>query len=530
MPYNIDRCRLMDTIQTFFILMFAAIILVGIAQKINIPYPLALILGGTALGFIPSIKPLELDPHLLLVIVLPPILYYAAFSISFREFKNNWREIFSLALGLVAFTTLIIGLIFKWFFPELPWALAFAFGAIVSPPDAVAAVAILKRFSIGTKLLTILEGESLVNDASALILYRIAVVALLSGTFSIADASLDFIKTVTGGAALGFVLGYLIQRFSKYVLPPTIGVVFSFTIPYITFILADYLGVSGVLAVVINGLIGSQILLTHHSSLRRILGYAGWDIFTILMNCFVFVVIGLQLQTITRNMTPKAMLEYGFYAIFITIAMIVVRMIWVYTKRGIAYLKTKDSDHFSTSMLDANILGWSGMRGIVSLTAALALPYQYPDGTALTGRNEVVFITFCVILITLIIPWITLPFLIKKLKVDHNKQNHLIKKTIKILSKTAEDKIDSLHQSRKINVNENQFLILYFQLQRHVLDIAISEHKKMQNLENNRLEVIREQRKHLLEMWKNLEIDDGLLNKLEHELDVEETHYTRIEL
>lgn len=182
----------MDIFQTLIILIFFAAIFVGIAQKIKIPYPILLVLGGIILGFIPKIEVISFDPNLLLIIVLPPILYVASFSISFNEFRKNRNQIFSLALGLVIISTLIVGVIFKWMFPHYSWELAFAFGTIVSPPDSVAATTILKRFSINPRLLAILEGESLINDASALVLYKLAIVAMLSGTFSIFDASLQF--------------------------------------------------------------------------------------------------------------------------------------------------------------------------------------------------------------------------------------------------------------------------------------------------------------------------------------------------
>lgn len=525
----------MDNLQILIILMFAAALLVGIAQKIQMPYPIALVLGGTAIGFIPGLPAIYFDPNLILVIVLPPILYYAAFGISFREFKSNWRTIFSLALGLVFVTTFVVGVIFKWMFPEFSWALAFAFGAIVSPPDAVAATTILKRFNISSRLLTVLEGESLINDASALVLYKLAIVALLSGTFSLSEGSMEFVKVVTGGVIVGFVLGFIIQRFSRHYLDPVVGVVFSFTIPYVTFILANAMGVSGVLAVVVNGLIGSQILLTHHSSQRRILGYAAWDIIVILLNCFVFILIGLQLSAITTAMTIQQIALLTAYALLITFAMIVVRMIWVYARSGISYLQAlgdpKASKLCPQILRDAAIIGWSGMRGIVSLTAALALPLVLPNGMPLNGRNEVIFMTFAVIFITLLLPGFTLSPLIRAFKIHSHAESHgTVHRVRKQLAKTAEEKIHHLHASNTISDEERNFLTTYFNMQRNVFEISTSEQKKFQNLESSRLKVIQEQRKKLLELWEQFEVDDKLLSHLEHELDLEETRAARAKL
>lgn len=524
----------MDSFQIFILLMFAAAVLVGISQKIHVPYPISLVLGGALLGFIPNLDGINFDPNLILVIVLPPILYYAGFGISFREFKHNLKDILSLSLGLVAFTTFVIGVIFKWIFPEFPWALAFAFGAIVSPPDAIAATTILKRFDINTQLLTVLEGESLVNDASAIVLYRLAVAALLSGVFSFAEGSVDFITKVSGGIAVGAVLGFLTQKFSRRYLEPIVGVVFSFTIPYITYILADSMGVSGVLAVVTNALIGSQILIRHYSSLRRIIGYAVWDIFIILLNCFVFILIGLQLRILTSMMTMHQMLLYTCYGLLITFAMIAVRMAWIYAKSGIAYLNALRDPKSSTLcpqiLQEAAILGWSGMRGIVSLAAALALPYTLPNGMPLEGRNEVVFITFVVILLTLLIPGLSLPSLIQWLKIPQQPKHLSTLKVKKQLTQVAEEKVRHLHALKKIDDNEFDLLRMYFAMELQVLEITGSEQQKLQRLESIKSMVIQEQRKKLFEIWERLEIDDKLLIQLEHELDLEETHFARAEL
>lgn len=524
----------MDSFQIFVMLMFAAAILVGMSQKIHIPYPIGLVLGGAAIGFMPNQYAINFDPNVILVIVLPPILYYAAFGISIRDFKRNFRDILSLALGLVAFTTLVIGLIFKWIFPEFPWALAFAFGAIVSPPDAIAATAILKRFAISNRLLTVLEGESLINDASALVLYKLAVVALLSGTFSFSEGSIAFVKTVSGGIAVGLVTGYFIQTFSRRYLEPAVGVVFSFTIPYITYIAADFMGVSGVLAVVVNGLMGSQILLRHHSSLRRILGYAAWDIFIILMNCFVFILIGLQLRNLTSVISQKLLLLYTGYAIGIAFVMVLIRMFWIYTKRGIAYMQALNNPKANTLcpqiLREAALMGWSGMRGIVSLTAALALPYVLPNGMPLEGRNEVVFITFVVIFLTLIIPGLTLPSLIRWLNIHHHAAHHDALRVKGQLMKVAEETLHRLRAQRDINDSEFEFLTGYFNLKLRILEISTSGDEKLQNLEFARSKVIQEQRKKLFELWERLEIEDKLLGQLEHELDLEETHVARAEL
>lgn len=518
----------MDNLQIIFILIFAAVLLIGIAQKLHIPYPITLILGGIIIGFIPG-HAINFDPNIILLLVLPPVLYYASFGIAYREFKQNWKTIFSLALGLVLLTTVVIALIFKWLFPEYPWALAFAFGAIVSPPDAVAVTTILRRFKINARLVSILEGESLINDASAIVLYKFAVAALLAGSFSLSEAGMEFIKVVFGGILVGFITGFSFQLFSKNYLEPVLGVVFSFSIPYITYIAAHYIGVSGVLAVVVNGLIGSRILLTHHSSLRRVLGYATWDIFIILLNCLVFILIGLQLSSITSMMTAQQITLYTLYALLIVFCMIAVRMIWVFANSGINYFLTPSKRHRQL-IEESFLIGWSGMRGIVSLSVAIALPYTLPNGIPIEGRNVVIFMTFLVILATLLIPGLTIHSLILKLKLHHSSKTQEEHKIRQQLAKAVEEKLDQLLHSKTISASEFDFLKNYFISQQHVFEMHHESEHKLQDFEFARIQVIQSQRKMLFEMWKRQEIDDKLFNHFENELDVIEIHIARAEL
>lgn len=521
-------------LEILFVLLFAAILLVGISQKFHIPYPIALVLGGTAISFIPILPDIHFDPNLVLIIVLPPILYSAAFGISFREFKQNWQDIFSLAIGLVCMTTFITGLVFKGIFPQFSWGLAFAFGAIVSPPDAVAVTSILKRFKINSRLLTLLEGESLTNDASALVLYKLAVVAILSGTFSWTDATLEFIWIVTGGTILGIMTGIFFQFLSKKYLDPVVAVLLSFTIPYVTYLLAGFLQVSGVLAVVVNGLIGARVLLTHHSSLRRVLGYATWDIFTILLNCFVFILIGVQLRTISSNLTTEQLVLYTKYGVGFTILLVLIRTAWVYSRSAIAYFKALQCPEASTMcpeiLKEGAITSWSGMRGIVSLTAASALPLTLPSGVPLEGRNEVIFITFVVILLTLVVPGLSLPFLLRWLEIPRQSHHADAQKIRRQLTKIAEDKLSKLLELKEINPSEFDFLKSYFTAQSQILEIFHSKEHHQPKIELIRHVVIKEQRILLLKLRKSQEIDDRLLMHFENELDSVEVHTIRAEL
>lgn len=518
-------------LEIIFFLLLLAVILVGIAQKIHVPYPIILILGGAALSFFPGTETIYFNPNLVLFIFLPPILYYSAFGISFREFQANWKNIFSLALGLVALTTFVVGITFKWLFPQFPWALAFAFGAIISPPDAVAVTSILRRFSMNSRLITLLEGESLINDASAIIIYRISMIALMSGSFSAHHGALEFLYIVAGGILIGLVLGYLFQTFSKRYLEPVLGVVFSFTIPYVTFIVADIFHVSGVLAVVVNGLLGARILHGHQSSLRRILGYAVWDILFILLNCLIFILIGLQVRKISSELSTYQIMLYSAYALLFAGVMVIVRLIWVYSRAVFSYMNALRHRHAfdrcKQIIKETAIVGWAGMRGIVSLAIALAIPFTFPDGTPLEGRNEVVFMTFVVILITLVVPGLTLPLLIRRLQLQPVDKESIEQNVRNQLAQHADELISTFLMTKVINQKEYRFLKSYFRSQHKVMELSHEGESHLSGVELARREIIHSLRNKLLEICNQHEIDDKVLNHLENELDMLETHIAR---
>ena len=519
----------MDSFIVFVLLMAAAFVLVDLAQRLRIPYPLTLILGGGIIGFIPALPPFSYDPQRLLLIVLPPIVYYGSFWISYNEFKTKLVDIVSLALGLVIATTLIIGLFLKWLFPEIPWALAFAFGAIVSPPDAIAATSILKQFAIRSRIETVLEGESLINDAVALTLYKLAVVGLLTGIFSWSDGLWGLCKMLTIGGVVGLVAGYAILRFANSYLLPIAGVIFSFVVPYLTYFLAEALGGSGVLAVVLNGLVLSRIYIKHLHTIRRILAVAPWDVAIIMLNCFVFVLLGYQLKTILADISIKERALYTGYALLITALMIAIRMVWVFSTRLVSYFLSKREQRYRVKQLfqEGIILGWSGMRGIVSLIAVLALPIFAHDGTPVQDRQIVIFIAYVVILLTLIIPGLSLPYILRRLNIPYYRELRLVRRYRQKLLETAKKEIRTYSY---LSEEERAFLENYFHARHRVLDISSSEDCRTQDLEAARRKVIAAQRQHLKDLWQKREADEKPLKRLQLELDIEETVIIRAEI
>lgn len=524
----------MNEPEILILLMTLAVLCVGLAQKSRIPYPIALILGGSLIGLVPGLSNVDFDPNLVLITVLPPILYHAAFTISFREFKANFNLIFSLALALVVITTLVIGVLFKWLFPELPWALAFIFGAIISPSDAIAATSVLRRFAINSRVLTILEGESLVNDASSLVLIRIALVALLTDSFSVVDASIEFVRVTVGGLAVGIVTGYVFNKISSRFFDPILAVVYSFTIPYAAYLLADTLGVSGVLSVVANGLVGARMLITHFSSLTRVIGGATWYVVAILINCYVFILIGAQIRNIVGQLESKQLILYSIYGLLFTLALIAIRMLWVYFQTSMSYLsKMRQERHFvyhrSQVFREATIIGWASMRGIVSLAAALSLPFHLPNGFPLIGRELVIFLTFIVIVLTLLIPGLSLTSLVHFFKIRQDfKENKFIKARRKLVL-SAEEEIRHLYHQNHVSDEEYITLLTYFRIRYRFLNFNTLGAKAFSSLELARLKIYKAQRKRLLHMWEHHEVDDEMFSLLEREIDLAELQLAQAE-
>ncbi len=390
--------------------------LVILANKLKVPYPVLLVLGGLALSFIPFLPVIRLDPNLVLFFFLPPLLYPAALFTSWRDFRRNLRPILFLAIGLVLMTTSVVAWVAHAFIPGLPWAAAFALGAIVSPPDAVAAEAILKRLRVPARIQTVLGGESLVNDATALVAYQFAVAAMVTGHFSLGEASLRFVFVGAGGVALGLVVGVAMRWVQRQLDDPPVQITISLLTPFAAYLLAERLGVSGVLAVVAAG-----VYLGWHSTAlsarTRLQAQAFWEMVAFLLNGFIFIMIGLQLPGILRNLSHEPLFRLTTYGLLISGTVVLVRIAWVfpatYLPRWLSpKLRARDPvPPWQHSVLVA----WAGMRGVVSLAAAFALPLLLANREPFPGRSYILFLTFCVILTTLVFQGLTLPILIRKL-------------------------------------------------------------------------------------------------------------------
>jgi CPA1 family monovalent cation:H+ antiporter len=393
-------------------------VLNAVASRIGVPYPIVLVLGGLALGFVPGMPNVELDPDLVLLVFLPPLLYVAAFFSEQRALRGYARALSLTSVGLVLVTMVLVA-VPGHLVLDLPWPMAFALGAIVSPTDPVAATAIMRRLGAPRSIVNLVEGESLVNDAAALIAYRVAVVAAVEGTFSLLDASLEFVLAAAGGVALGLAVGYVIGEIRRRLDDPPTEITLSLITGYAAFVPAEQLHVSGVLSVVTAGLYLGWRAPELASPPTRLQASAVWDVLTFLLNATLFVLIGLQLPVVLDALTGQPLSELLGYAALVSVTVIGARFAWVFTIPYIVRALDRRPRQRERRVGAAArvVIAWSGLRGAVSLATALALPLETDAGAQLPGRDLIVFVTFAVVLVTVVGQGLTLPVLIRRLGV-----------------------------------------------------------------------------------------------------------------
>ena len=416
-------------------LLLAVAALLVAAPALHIPYPILLVLGGLALGFIPGVPTLQLPPELVLIAFLPPLLYSAAFFTSLRELRESIRPIGTLAIGLVLATMTAVAVVAHGMVDDMSWGAAFVLGAVVAPTDPLAASAIMRRLGVPRRAITIVEGESLVNDGTALVLYRVAVTAVVAGTFSVWEASWRLVWSVVGGVAIGLIVGFLVAFVRRRVDNPPVEVTIALITGYLAFIPANAAQASGVLAVVTAGIYLGWRTPELTSFQTRLTGNAVWEIFTFVINAVLFALIGLQLPGILDALTGYAGSKLVWWGVIVTGTVMVTRLVFVpvFTYLPKRFLGSFDANNPAPPVNRAAIVAWAGMRGAVSLAAALAVPLTTNAGNPFPQRDLIVFLTFCVILGTLVFQGLTLPVLINVLGVeaDHLDEKEEAKARIK---------------------------------------------------------------------------------------------------
>lgn len=414
----------MHTVLPFLLAMVVAIVLLQLlANKLRVAYPILLVLAGLAVCFVPGLPHVHIDPELIFFIFLPPLLFEAAWSISWKEMRRWYRIIGSFAFLVVFFTALAVALVTSQAIPGFTLALGFLLGGIVSPPDAVSTGAITRFVRIPKSMAAILEGESLLNDASSLIIFRFALVAVGTGQFIWQEAAVDFMWMVAGGVGVGLILGWLFVKAHR-ILPTDAPSDIALTLvePYFMYWVAEQVHCSGVLAVVSGGLFMANRRLLFLNSASRVKGYSVWESFVFILNGLVFLLIGLELPDIADGLRAQGipMRTAIGYGVLVTVVLILARIISSYAALVATMIfrpkvAPRGRSRKQTWLMPL-LLGWTGMRGVVSLAAALAIPLTLADGTAFPQRSLILFITFVVILLTLVVQGLTLPYIIRRSK------------------------------------------------------------------------------------------------------------------
>lgn len=395
--------------ETLLGLLGASVALALLARWLRVPSAVMLVLGGMALAFVPGLPAIELDPELALALFLPPLLQASALRTDWGAFRTNLLYIMLLALGAVVFTAAAVAFAVKQLEPGLPWVAAIALGAIVAPPDAVSASSVLKGFKLPKRIVSVLEGESLINDASALVLYRFAVTATLAGAISFSEASWSFLLTAVGGTALGLIVGWLASWLMTRMNDRLLEIVASFLSAFASYLAAEAFHVSGVLAAVAcGGIVGRrQFTLAARTRLET---NSAWEFVEFVLTSLVFLLVGLQLRAIVERLTAYDPWHLAALGLVVSAALIVSRIIWVFGTfyPAAALVNGLRGKGFAPPLSYPTIISWAGMRGVVSLAAALALPATFP------ARDVIVFLAFCAILATLVLQGTTLAPLISR--------------------------------------------------------------------------------------------------------------------
>jgi monovalent cation/hydrogen antiporter len=399
-------------------ILVAVALLLIVAKLMRIPYPILLVVGGLGLSFVPGIPEIQLPPDLVLIAVLPPLLYGAAFFTSLRDLRENAGAISLLAVGLVLTTMIVVAVAAHFLIPDLGWQGAFVLGAIVSPTDPTAAAAIAERLGLPRRIVALIEGESLVNDGTALVAYKFAVAAVVTGSFSLVDAAGSFVVNVVGGIAIGLAVGFLIRHVRRRLDEPPLEITISLLSGYFAYLPAQAVGVSGVLAAVTVGIYMGWHTPELTSAQTRLQGIAVWEILFFLLNALLFTLIGLQLPGILDALSGRSTATLIGYAAVVTAAVIAARFLWVIPGTFLTARFRRRRRPIQEPGKAAILIGWSGMRGAVSLAAALALPLATDAGPAFPDRPLIIFLTFGVIFGTLVLQGLTLPAVVKTLGLE----------------------------------------------------------------------------------------------------------------
>ena len=514
------------------IVLLSVAALAALARVLRIPYPISLVLGGLVLGFVPGVPDVELGPDLVLLIFLPPLLYAAAFFSSLRDLRANVGAISLLSFGLVIVTTVGVAAIAHYAI-GLRWPVAFVLGAVVSPTDAVAPATIVRRLGVPRRIVTVIEGENLTNDWTALVVYRFAVAAVVTGAFSLPRAGLEFLASGLGGLAIGLAVGWLVAQARRRIDDPPTEMAFSLLTCYLAYIPAEELGVSGVIAAVTVGVyLGWRTpkLVTPSTRLQL---YSAWEMLQFLLNAVLFVLIGFELPNVLDGLAGASPTTLVAQAALVSAVVIAVRVVWVflamYSPRGArgCLCRRPDSRPPPTHVA---IVAWSGMRGAVALAAALAIPLTVEGGDPFPSRDLVIFLAFATIVVTLVGQGLTLPWLVRVLGVEGDGRDEQEELAARVETASAAlarvDELAGAEWTYGETVERVRGMFDY-RRRRFAARVDGDGHEVYEARSSQYVRLMQEalaaQRMALIDLRDRGEISDEVMRRVERELDLEES-------
>jgi CPA1 family monovalent cation:H+ antiporter len=508
-----------------------------LAQKIKTPYPIVLVIAGLGLSFVPGIPKVQLNPEVVFLVVLPPLLYSGAWQTSWRDFRKNFVSIFMLAVGLVAFTAIGVAFAAPWVFKGFDWRLGFVLGAVLSTTDAIAATAIARRLGLPKRIVDILEGESLVNDATGLVALTFAVALVVTGERpTVAQGFFRLTYLILAGIAIGLVIGLVVEWFERRLNDGPIEITVSIVVPYVVYLVAEAAHASGVMAVIACGLYLSRKSSEFFSATVRIQAWAVWDSLTFVLNGLVFMAIGLQLPYVISELNGYKLSGLIVDGLALSVILILLRLIWMYPGTYIANLirrKVLGQKVVMPAPKQIFVVGWTGMRGVVALAAAISLPEVLDSGAAFPQRNMIIFLTFAVIIVTLVGQGLTLPPLIRVLGLAgiavSNDEEHQARQQI---LRTA---LERLNQERAkdgddfSDVYDNLLKMYQTKIEKYSSGLepeTLLARKRTAKHAQLLREMLRVERRTAVQLRNDGAIDDALLRRLERELDLTEERLT----
>jgi CPA1 family monovalent cation:H+ antiporter len=526
---GIHAAQLILLLLLMFVAVFAAL-----ARRLQTPYPIVLVVAGLLLGFIPGIPSITLDPELIFLVVLPPLLYSAAWFTSWRDFSHNLVSIAMLAVGLVGFTVFGVAAAGPWLFSGFDWRIGFVLGAAVATTDAIAATSIAKRIGLPKRIVDLLEGESLINDATGLLALEFAVAMVVDGQHpTIASGLWRLFYLSFAGIASGLILARIVEWFEHRIDDGPIEIAVSILVPYAAYLTAEEIHASGVLAVVAAGLYLGRKSSKFFSPSVRLQARAVWDSLTFILNGFVFVLIGLQLPTVLAGVSELHRGRLIMYGVVFSVLLILLRLLWTFPAESVAYFIRTRLLHQNEKKPGARqtfIVGWTGMRGVIALAAAVSLPDTVANGSPFPHRDLIIFLTFCVILVTLVFQGLTLPWVIRKLGVaETSVPKGEEQEARRLVLDAALGRLEELRQD-----DSPAFAGLYDDLAQHYKhrlasveshspkhdNVTADNYRRYLDLSRALLEV---ERQTALRLRDEGRVTDEVLREMEHELDLNET-------